>query len=108
MVFVVVVKKINTSINPDRIINIMEQSNIPMGNNIKYYEKRKINKDNNTYTLHIKYRSFKDNNEKMCKFYDDLIEYKWIELRYNDNTYFKIRIKDIDYYNFVYNNVFND
>ena len=106
MVFVVVVKKINTSIDPDKIIHIMEQSNIPMGNNIKYYEKRKINKQNNTYTLHIKYRSFNEENEKMCKFYDDLIEYKWIKLKYDDNTYFKIRIKEIDYYNFVYRNVF--
>lgn len=105
MAFVVVVKKINSSIDPDKIINIMEESNIPMGKNMKYYEKRNINKENYTYTLRIKYKSFNENNEEMCKFYDNLIQYKWIKLQYNKNINFKISMKTIDYYNYIYNNV---
>lgn len=104
MVFVVVIKKINSSINPDIIINIMEKSNIPMGENMKYYEKRNINKENDTYTLRIKYRSFNENNEEMCKFYDELIQYKWIKLNYNEKINFKLSMKTIDYYNYVYKN----
>lgn len=102
MVFVVVIKKINLSIDPEKIVTFMEKSNIPMGKNMKYYEKRNINKENDTYTLRIKYRSFNENNKEMCEFYDDLIQYKWIKLQYNENTNFKLSMKTIDYYNFVY------
>ena len=104
MVFVVVIKKINLSIDPENIINIMENNDIPLGKNMKYYEKRKVNKEDNTYTLRIKYYSFDENNKEMCNFHNELINYKWIKLQINDNLTFKICMKKIDYYNFVYGN----
>lgn len=105
MVFVVVIKKINLSIDPEKIINIMENNDIPLGKNMKYYEKRKVNKEDNTYTLRIKYRSFDESNKKMCNFHNELINYKWIKLNYSENISFKLSIKTIDYYNYVYGNV---
>lgn len=105
MVFVVVIKKINLSIDPEKIINTMENNNIPLGKNMKYYEKRKVNQEDNTYTLRIKYRSFDENNKEMCNFHNELINYKWIKLNYDENISFKLSIKTIDYYNYVYGNV---
>ena len=104
MAFVVLVKNINTSIHPDQIINTMGNNNIPMGNNIKYYKIRKFDNEKQIYTLYIKYRSFNDKNKKMCNFHNELINYKWINIKYNDDITFKMCIKKIDYYNFVYGN----
>ena len=105
MAFVVLVKNVNSSIHPDQIINLMGNNNIPMGKNIKYYKVRKLDTEKQIYTLYIKYRSFKDSNEKMCNFHNELINYKWIELNYKENISFKLSIKTIDYYNYIYGNV---
>lgn len=102
MAFVVVIKKINSSIQPVDIFKKMNDINIPLGNNIKYYKKKRINVENDTYTLCIKFHSFDNKNEKMCKFHNDLIYYKWILLEYDNNTIFKISMKSIDYYNYMY------
>ncbi len=107
MAFRVVIKKIDLSVDPDKILDMMKHIDIPIGDNMKYYEQRSINTKNNTYTLRIKYRSFNEQNDKMCKFYNDLITYKWIRLHYNENTSFKISMKTIDYCNYIYNNVYN-
>ena len=40
----------------------------------------------------------------MCNFHNELINYKWINIKYNDDITFKMCIKKIDYYNFVYGN----
>jgi len=104
MAFVVLVKNVSSSIQPDQIINLMGNNNIPMGENIKYYKVRKLDTEKQVYTLYIKYSSFKDSNEKMCNFHNELINYKWIKLQINDNLTFKICMKKIDYYNFIYGN----
>ena len=103
MVFVVVVKKLDNSVAPEFIIDALKYNKIPLDENIKYYEKRKINNEKKTYNLNIKYRSFEDDNNEMKEFYKNLINYKWIKIFYKDFS-FKISIKTIDFYNFVYNN----
>jgi len=103
MAFRVVIKNINSSINPDKILDMMNHIDIPIDDNMKYYEQRCINPKNNTYTLRIKYRSFNDQNDKMRKFHNDLITYRWIRLIYNENISFKLSMKTIDYCNYIYN-----
>jgi len=106
MGFVVVIKKINTSINPDIILDTMNKSSIPIGNNIKYYKQYKINTEKNTYRLYIKYNSFNKENKNMVNFHDELIKYKWIKIRYANSINFKVSMKDIDYYNYIYKDIY--
>ena len=76
MAFVVVVKRVDTFVNPEKIVNILENEYNISIEFIKYYEKRKINNIKNTYTLRIKFRSFYRDQENVSRFYDELLKYE--------------------------------
>ena len=102
MAFVVVVKRVDTFVNPEKIVNILENEYNISIEFIKYYEKRKINNIKNTYTLRIKFRSFYRDQENVSRFYDELLKYEWIKILINEKSY-KMSLNLIDYYAFINN-----
>lgn len=101
MAFVVAAKKIPYSIDPEKIIKLLIDSYNLSINDLKYYEKRKLNNELNTYTLRIKFYSFYNDNMSMNNFHNDLMINEWIKMTI-DNFIFKIKIRLVDYYYYYY------
>tara|TARA_B100000886_G_scaffold340536_1_gene310963 strand:- start:4720 stop:5028 length:309 start_codon:yes stop_codon:yes gene_type:complete len=100
MAFVVVIKKVDTFVDPEKIVNILtEEYNVSI-EFMKYYEKRKINEIKNTYTLRIKFHSFYRDQENVSKFYDELVKYEWVKIPINEKSY-KMSLNLKDYYAYI-------